>query len=299
MPYKFSRNTLICALFVANGAMADGFAKIPNAAISGYNDKHLTSVTVDDCKQACVAEDSFYCQSFDYFKYSSECDLSSASAESVGGLYFTYSNNPYDHYARVALTPTYTNKLVEKDVLADENNRGFSIDKENYNLEWLDFDKSRELTATELADLLNAGWRFATAEEVNELFTVIVLPLTTYQSGEQYYCDNRTAPCEAGWNQVFSTAYTQGSVGFYPSAYPNGLAQYFVYDNQATGYTGAFHFSDTVWDGYASKDDTSYPTYQYYSSPYDFVTSQMSTYGVNNNRFATLVRVAENGNCSF
>lgn len=297
---------LIGTLFIASSftcaaSFADGFAQIPNAAISGYNNRHLTAVTVDDCKAACINETSFDCKSFDFYKSSNKCDLSIASAVDVGGLKYTYSGNPYDHYARVSLppaTPSFSEQVVERDVLGDNTNSGFTIDTDGYALEWLDFDAARDLSLSELDALLASGWRFATTPEIGELFSLVVASLTTYQSGNQYYCDDNTAPCEAGWNHVFATVYTNGSVGYYPPSYPNGLAQYFVYDNQPAGYTGAFSFSDTVWDGYASKNDTSYPTYQYYNSPYEFVKSQMNTYGENNNRFATLVRAITPNSCT-
>jgi hypothetical protein len=279
---------LISGLMAGVSAFADIYVKIPNAAISGFNDKHITAVTVEDCKTACTNETSFYCKSFDFYKGLNKCDLSSASAVDAGALKTNYVGNPYDHYARAI--QTYTNKMVEKDIFGDNTRSGFSIDAENYSLEWLDFDASRRLTLAQLDSLLASGWRFATVAELNQLFSLVVQPLTTYQSGNQYYCDNRTAPCAAGWDHVFATAYTNGTVGYYPPAYPGGLAQYFVYENQAAGYSGEFSFSDTVWDGYATKNDMSYPTYQYYASSYEFVKSQMTVYGQNNNRFAALVR---------
>ena len=71
---------------------------------------------------------------------------------------------------------------------------------------------------------------------------------------------------------------------------PAELPQYKDLAYQAAGYSGEFSFSDTVWDGYATKNDMSYPTYQYYASSYEFVKSQLTVYGQNNNRFAALVR---------
>jgi len=73
-----------------------------NAAISGFNDVHLTSVTVDQCKEACCANTR--CKSFDYHKRNNACDLSFSSASAVGGLTTDYVGNPYDHYA---LLPCY------------------------------------------------------------------------------------------------------------------------------------------------------------------------------------------------
>ena len=70
----------------------------PNSAIDGYDNLHLTGVSVDDCKAACCAEVSFPCMSFDYDKATSECDLSSATAPVAGGLKSDYAGNPYDHY---------------------------------------------------------------------------------------------------------------------------------------------------------------------------------------------------------
>jgi len=72
-----------------------------NAAISGFNDVHLTSVTVDQCKEACCANTR--CKSFDYYKRHNACDLSFSSASAVGGLKTDYVGNPFDHYALVTL----------------------------------------------------------------------------------------------------------------------------------------------------------------------------------------------------
>ena len=49
---------------------------------------------------ACLFEESFSCQSFGYNKASHTCDLSSATAKSVGGLKTDYPGNPFDHYSR-------------------------------------------------------------------------------------------------------------------------------------------------------------------------------------------------------
>ena len=94
------------SLFIVMPASAAGFVKIPNSAISGYNNKHLTGVSVQQCSDACVTETSFSCKSFDYYKNQNACDLSAKSAEDVGGLKYTYSGNPYDHYAKTCLLYT-------------------------------------------------------------------------------------------------------------------------------------------------------------------------------------------------
>ena len=95
---------LICGLFFATTVLSqdclDGYDKTTNAAIYGYNNKHLTGVTPEECACACDQETSFECKSFDYYKNSSACDLSSKSADDVGGLKTDYSGNPYDHYDR-------------------------------------------------------------------------------------------------------------------------------------------------------------------------------------------------------
>jgi len=68
-----------------------------NAAISGHNNVHLEHVTIEQCKSSCCA--NLQCKSFDYYKHSSQCDLSYSSASDVGGLKTDYAGNPYDHYA--------------------------------------------------------------------------------------------------------------------------------------------------------------------------------------------------------
>merc|ERR550534_3195467 len=68
-----------------------------NAAIYGHNNVHLNDVTIEQCKDSCCANPQ--CKSFDYYKQSSQCDLSYSSASDVGGLKTNYAGNPYDHYA--------------------------------------------------------------------------------------------------------------------------------------------------------------------------------------------------------
>ena len=68
-----------------------------NAAILGHNNGHLDDVTIEQCKDSCCANPQ--CKSFDYYKQSSECDVSYSSAFDVGGLKTDYAGNPYDHYA--------------------------------------------------------------------------------------------------------------------------------------------------------------------------------------------------------
>jgi len=80
------------------GNRINGYSRTPNAAISGYNNKHLSNVSPEDCARACDNERSFTCKSFDYYKNSNECDLSSKNASDVGGLSTNYP--PYDHYSK-------------------------------------------------------------------------------------------------------------------------------------------------------------------------------------------------------
>ena len=112
---------LIFLLFVSltsiHGAFAETFEHIPNAAISGHNDKHLINVSVNDCKIACKNETTFTCKSFDYYKGLNKCDLSSKNAELVGSLKHDYTNNPYDHYVR-----TNTFSRIPNSALSGYNN---------------------------------------------------------------------------------------------------------------------------------------------------------------------------------
>jgi len=82
---------------VTRGNAIPECAKIPKAAISGHNKKHLTGQTVESCTRACFGES--WCESFDWYKYKKACDLSDKSAADVGGLKYWYRGNPYDHYA--------------------------------------------------------------------------------------------------------------------------------------------------------------------------------------------------------
>jgi hypothetical protein len=68
-----------------------------NAAISGHNNEKLKNVSVEQCKTAC--NDRNWCQSFDYDKNRSQCDLSDVNQRTVT-LKTDYPGNPYDHYSK-------------------------------------------------------------------------------------------------------------------------------------------------------------------------------------------------------
>ncbi|MFC6197598.1 winged helix-turn-helix domain-containing protein [Ponticaulis profundi] len=80
--------------------VARHFEKVPDAAISGYNDIFMTPGSLKGCMKACLEATEIECRSFDFYKKVNNCDLSNATAEEVGGLRTDYPGNPYDHYAR-------------------------------------------------------------------------------------------------------------------------------------------------------------------------------------------------------
>ncbi len=76
------------------------FTRTLNAAIAGHNTERLTSVTTEQCANACIdASRAPWCRSFDYYKNSQQCDLSDKRASDVGGLTTNYPGDPYDHYS--------------------------------------------------------------------------------------------------------------------------------------------------------------------------------------------------------
>ncbi len=83
-----------------NEALRAQFEKTPDAAIRLYNHKKFRDVTPEQCMRECLKMEEFTCRSFDYYKRLAVCDLSAATAESVGGLKTDYELDPYDHYAR-------------------------------------------------------------------------------------------------------------------------------------------------------------------------------------------------------
>lgn len=89
------------SLLTANAQSFEDFERVPNAAISGHNDRSGVYGTPEQCAMACLFEESFACKSFDYNKAANTCDLSAATAKSVGGLKTNYPGNPYDHYALI------------------------------------------------------------------------------------------------------------------------------------------------------------------------------------------------------
>lgn len=89
---------LLALFFLSFATTACGnWQHTANAAIPGYNNVHLNDVTIEQCKDSCCADPR--CKSFDYYKQSSQCDLSYSSASDVGGLKTDYAGSPYDHYA--------------------------------------------------------------------------------------------------------------------------------------------------------------------------------------------------------
>lgn len=81
------------------------FDKVPDAAIRYYNHKKLRNTTVENCMRECIRTTEFTCRSFDFYKRLDVCDLSAATADSVGGLKTDYELDPYDHYARKSYPP--------------------------------------------------------------------------------------------------------------------------------------------------------------------------------------------------
>ena len=77
---------------ISTGA-ACTFTHYPNACIEYNDDEALTGVSVAECKAACCSR--VWCNSFDYYKNSNQCDLSAAAAWSHSLLQL--SN--FDHYS--------------------------------------------------------------------------------------------------------------------------------------------------------------------------------------------------------
>ena len=78
------------------------FQKFETAGISGYNDRSLSGVTVQDCARACLDAKTFYCKTFDFGRGAplNECYLSSVDRKDVPSAYVDdYSS--YDHYVRI------------------------------------------------------------------------------------------------------------------------------------------------------------------------------------------------------
>ena len=74
-----------------------GYRHYPKQALSGYNDRVLKGVSVEDCAAACNAETAFPCVSFDYYTDGSgKCQLSKSTKE-VGLSKFS----KVDHYHRL------------------------------------------------------------------------------------------------------------------------------------------------------------------------------------------------------
>jgi hypothetical protein len=84
------------------------FTKYTSKALAGYNNRHLSGVTADQCKQRCLDETAFSCKSFDYFKSQNKCDLSVETKDTI--TWVTDVN--YDHY--VIDSPVHDGSSVEQ-----------------------------------------------------------------------------------------------------------------------------------------------------------------------------------------
>lgn len=72
-----------------------GWKFYENEAISGWNKRRIPNKTFDECKKLCEEETSFECQSIDYTKSNSLCDLSTKKFGDPGVR--RYSSPLYDH----------------------------------------------------------------------------------------------------------------------------------------------------------------------------------------------------------
>jgi hypothetical protein len=75
-------------------------------AISGWNTKRITGGTIEDCKDSCYYEKSFYCRSIDYTTNQKWCDLSIKSFKD-SGIRTAYNSNLI-HVERNDTNSTYT-----------------------------------------------------------------------------------------------------------------------------------------------------------------------------------------------
>ncbi|XP_041376308.1 uncharacterized protein LOC121388857 [Gigantopelta aegis] len=57
------------------------FIVIPGMYIAGFTDKVMSSVTMEQCQNACASEDQFQCKSIDYNNGSSACYLSTVNKD--------------------------------------------------------------------------------------------------------------------------------------------------------------------------------------------------------------------------
>lgn len=70
-----------------------------NRALAGYNSKRIYANSPNDCKQMCIEEEEFECLSFEWWKNSKDCSLSSDSVDTVPQTLFQHNENS-DYYHR-------------------------------------------------------------------------------------------------------------------------------------------------------------------------------------------------------
>ena len=78
-------------------------------SLQGHNDQRLTDVSIYECKLACcnsVAEYGFECLSFDYYKNTKKCDLSSESEFTMPGDMSANGSNTYAHFVDPVAPPS-------------------------------------------------------------------------------------------------------------------------------------------------------------------------------------------------
>ncbi|XP_064606903.1 uncharacterized protein LOC135471555 [Liolophura sinensis] len=83
---------------LSSGAKLSQFTSVRNKALRGNNEDLLPGVTVDDCAAACVDEDVFFCQSFEYCFNTGDCHLSKRHPGEVPSMII--DSNNCDLYSR-------------------------------------------------------------------------------------------------------------------------------------------------------------------------------------------------------
>jgi len=102
-PGDQEQQTITCTISLSQNAPTVNtpdcprYEHVANAAIQGWNRENLQGYGIEACKTMCDGYD--WCNSFDYYKSTGDCDLSDAPTST--GLKTDYAGNPYDHYRKL------------------------------------------------------------------------------------------------------------------------------------------------------------------------------------------------------
>lgn len=112
------------------------------------------------------------------------------------------------------ITPIAANAgIIEADIYNDGSNKGFSLDVNGYDLEWMDFGITNGVSFDYILNHLEteySGWRIATRDDVDFLYQELTKDFTNVNKstslswGTSIWVNNDSANLGSPWESIFS-----------------------------------------------------------------------------------------------